>query len=384
MGKVRKMKVFRKAILPIITLLVAGGITILLGSVNIEANDKADKVSVGVNTKESGKSQHSVQVQEEENRTEKLTIVLDPGHGGAQSGAARDEETVEEKNLNLKIARYLKKELETYENVTVYLTREDDTDVDLKARTRFAVDKKADVMVSLHNNATGPCAAYNHGCTVLAAKDGYKDTLALEEQKLSCNILNELSKLGIENQGILLRDSEADERYPNGVLADYYAIIRGGVENDIPTVLIEHSFIDNDSDYEKYLNGDGKLEKLAMADATGIARYYQLVKKDTSENDLENASENVTESDSENTSGNEKPTVKKCELEPLENYREKLVHAVDGNAEHNQISYRTYYTDHTDSENGETQETEVFKRINKFVDKSVLPDLETLEMGLCE
>lgn len=368
------MKVFRKAILPISTLLVAGGITILLGSVNIEAYDKADEVSVGINTKESGESQHSVQVQEEENRTEKLTIVLDPGHGGAQSGAARDEETVEEKNLNLKIARYLKKELETYENVTVYLTREDDTDVDLKARTRFAVDKKADVMVSLHNNATGPCAAYDHGCTVLAAKDGYKDSLALEEQKLSCNILNELSKLGIENQGILLRDSEADERYPNGVLADYYAIIRGGVENDIPTVLIEHSFIDNDSDYEKYLSGDEKLEKLAMADATGIARYYQLVKKDTSENDLENAS------------GNEKLTVKKCELEPLKNYREKLVHAVDGNAEHNQISYRTYYTGRTDSENekGETQETEVFERINKFMDESVLPDLETLEMGLYE
>lgn len=381
MRKVRKMGMLRGLILPVFTLFMAGVTAFLSGAVCIEAYAKVD---AGVSRK--GQEQCSVKVPEAEKKSGNLTIVLDPGHGGNQSGAARDGETVEEKALNLKIARYLKKELETYENVTVYLTREDDTDVDLKARTQFAVDKKADVMVSLHNNATGPCAAYNHGCTVLAAKDGYKDSLALEEQKLSCNILNELAGLGIENQGILLRDSEAEERYPNGTLADYYAIIRGGIENDIPTVLIEHAFIDSDSDYDKYLNGEEKLEKLAVADATGIARYYQLVKKDTSENDLENASENVTENDSENASGNENPTVKKCELEPLENYREKLVHAVDGNAEHNQISYRTYYTGHTDSENenGETQETEVFERINKFMDESVLPDLETLEMGLCE
>ena len=301
---------------------------------------------------------------------QKLTVVLDPGHGGDQSGAARDGESVEEKTLNLKIARYLKAELETYENVTVYLTREDDSDVDLPDRTKVSVDKKADVMISLHNNAAGACAAYDHGCTVLAAKDGYKDALALEEQKLSCNILNELSKLGIENQGILLRDSEANEKYPNGALADYYAIIRGGVTNDIPTVLIEHAFIDNASDYATYLSSDEKLSKLAEADATGIARYYQLIKKSDSSIGSKDKSGNITSSE------------KKCQLEPLVNYREKLVHAIDGNAKHNKISYRTYYSENEagkdeNSITGEnSQEIEVFQKITNLLQSNSWIDLK--------
>ena len=175
-----------------------------------------------------------------------LTIVIDPGHGGIQSGTQRGN--LEEKTLNLKIAQYLKEALEKYSKVTVSLTRNGDYDVSLSDRTLYSADKDADLMISIHNNATGDCAAYDNGCTVLAAKDGYKQELADEEQKLACNILNELEALGIENQGILLRDSEANEKYENGELADYYAIIRGGVLKDIPTVLVEHAFVDDDSD----------------------------------------------------------------------------------------------------------------------------------------
>lgn len=268
-----------------------------------------------------------------------LTIVIDPGHGGIQSGTQRG--TVEEKTLNLKIAQYLKEALEKYKGVTVSLTRDGDYDVSLTDRTQYSVDKNADLMVSIHNNATGDCAAYDSGCTVLAAKDGYKQELADEEQKLACNILNELEALGIENQGILLRDSEANEKYENGELADYYAIIRGGVLKDIPTVLVEHAFVDDDSDFENYLSSDAKLKVLAEADAKGIARYYQLTTEDG----------------------------KKAES-PLENYKEKIVHIVDGNSAHNKISYKTYYpssqkdnketdsgTDKTTTNNGQTEQT---------------------------
>lgn len=242
-----------------------------------------------------------------------LTIVIDPGHGGIQSGTQRGN--LEEKTLNLKIAQYLKEALEKYSKVTVSLTRNGDYDVSLSDRTQYSADKDADLMISIHNNATGDCAAYDNGCTVLAAKDGYKQELADEEQKLACNILNELEALGIENQGILLRDSEANEKYENGELADYYAIIRGGVLKDIPTVLVEHAFVDDDSDFENYLSSDAKLKALAEADAKGIARYYQLTTEDGK----------IAES-------------------PLENYKEKIVHIIDGNCKHNKISYKTYYS----------------------------------------
>ena len=302
-----------------------------------------------------------------------LIIVLDPGHGGSQSGAARDNETIEEKALNLKIAKYLKKELESYKRVKVYLTRTGDKDVELVDRIKFAARKKADALISLHNNAAGACAAYNQGCTVLAAKAGYKDDLALEGQKLSCNILNELVKLGITDQGILLRDSEANERYPNRVLADYYAIIRGGVENDMLAVLVEHAFIDSESDYKDYLSSDKKLKKLAHADATGIARYYQLVKKNKGSS-LDTKRTNPEKSSTEKTDS-EKSNIEKCELEPLTDYKERLVHAVDGNAKHNKISYKIYYS--TDKEAiPDRKMMEVFQAITESVNEIGVADLQ--------
>lgn len=278
-----------------------------------------------------------------------LTIVIDPGHGGIQSGTQRGN--LEEKTLNLKIAQYLKEALEKYSKVTVSLTRNGDYDVSLSDRTQYSADKDADLMISIHNNATGDCAAYDNGCTVLAAKDGYKQELADEEQKLACNILNELEALGIENQGILLRDSEANEKYENGELADYYAIIRGGVLKDIPTVLVEHAFVDDDSDFENYLSSDAKLKALAEADAKGIARYYQLTTEDG----------------------------KKAES-PLENYKEKIVHIIDGNCKHNKISYKTYYPSskkETEKKSSNTDTTTAEAKKQKQTTEKSAPEAKT-------
>lgn len=267
---------------------------------------------------------------EREASGQKLHIVLDPGHGGIQSGAERD--SVEEKDLNIKIAHYLKAELEKYEGVTVTLTRDDDETVELEERTEIALDENADVLISLHNNSTGPCCPYDNGSTVLVAKGNYntedetKEQMAEEEQKLGCNILNELEAVGLTNQGLLLRDSEADERYEDGTLADYYAIIRNGVLNNLPSILIEHAFLDNDSDYDTYLSSDEGLRTLAQADARGIARYYQLISKETGEI-----------------------------LPELDDYQAKLVHVRDGRAENNDITYQTYYVEETVGTDAETK-----------------------------
>lgn len=257
----------------------------------------------------------------------KIHIVLDPGHGGSQPGAERG--SVMEKDINLKIAHYLKEELEDYEGVTVTLTRNGDETVELEERTEIALDENADVLISLHNNSTGPCCPYDNGSTVLVAKGNYVaddevgEQLALEEQKLGCNILNELESAGLTNQGLLLRDSEADEHYEDGTLADYYAIIRNGVLSNLPSILIEHAFLDDDDDYETYLSNDDGLRTLARADARGIARYYQLTSKETGETLLE-----------------------------LDDYQAKLVHVRDGRAENNDITYRTYYEETTAGASG--------------------------------
>lgn len=219
-----------------------------------------------------------------EDKTENiLYIELDPGHGGVQSGAEAVDGLTLEKDINLKLAKALKKNLEKYENVKVFLTRDSDENISLETRTAIALEDNADIMISIHNNAAGSMVPYDNGSTILVANGNYQKDIAIEEQKLGVNLLYELSALGLENQGIMIRDSEAGETYDNGMIADYYALIRAGILQKIPTVIIEHAFIDDENDFEFYLSSDDKIEKLAEADAKGIARYYQLKKKGNGE-----------------------------------------------------------------------------------------------------
>lgn len=189
-----------------------------------------------------------------------LVIEIDPGHGGDQPGACAEYSGTEimEKDLNLKIAQYMKEALERYPGTKVYLTREGDQDVDLEDRVAKAKEDKADLLVSIHNNADGKLAGYDNGCTVLTAKGDYKPSYAQTEQELACCILAELEDLGIENQGILLRTSENNSRYENGSLSDYYSIVKNSLLSEIPGIIVEHAFIDDPEDYQKFLSSDEK------------------------------------------------------------------------------------------------------------------------------
>jgi len=227
-----------------------------------------------------------------------IHIVLDAGHGGEDAGAEADDHgsTVFEKDLNLKVAKAVGRNLEKYEGVSVSYTREEDYSLDLSKRTQIAKENDADILISIHHNAVGEIVDYDQGCTVLTGRGVYKKKTCEEQQKLACNILYELSELGLEDQGILLRQSETGSVYPNGELADYYAIIRNGLEQGVSSILIEHAFLDSETDYSEFLSSDDKLEQIAEADAKGIARYYRLKRKSDGkpEEKLANVEETLT------------------------------------------------------------------------------------------
>jgi len=79
------------------------------------------------------------------------TVVVDPGHGGKDPGAISCR-GMKEKDLNLKIAKYLKKELEE-RGLKVVLTRDRDVYVSLQGRVNVAKRNKADVFISIHGNS---------------------------------------------------------------------------------------------------------------------------------------------------------------------------------------------------------------------------------------
>lgn len=82
-------------------------------------------------------------------------IVLDPGHGGTNTGARNIFNGVLEKHLTLDLALRLKPLLEA-RGWTVYLTRTNDVDVSLADRVAFAEQKRADLFLSLHFNSAFP------------------------------------------------------------------------------------------------------------------------------------------------------------------------------------------------------------------------------------
>lgn len=82
---------------------------------------------------------------------EGVTICLDPGHGGNDSGAIGIN-NVYEKNLTLKIAQYCKQELEKY-NCHVVMTRTGDTNPSLEDRANFAKSQGAQYLISIHLNS---------------------------------------------------------------------------------------------------------------------------------------------------------------------------------------------------------------------------------------
>jgi len=81
------------------------------------------------------------------------TIALDPGHGGEEIGA-RGVNGALEKDITLDVARRLKAAIEARLGIRVLLTREDDRLVPLDDRASIANNNKADLLISIHANAS--------------------------------------------------------------------------------------------------------------------------------------------------------------------------------------------------------------------------------------
>ncbi len=212
-----------------------------------------------------------------------LVVVLDPGHGGNDPGAMRTVNgvTYKESQLNLKIAQYCKKELETYQGVSVYMTRTTDETMgssqtaSLDARVAKAVKYKADVLISFHLNTNNNTAV--RGAVVYYPNKNYNAEVGTTGHELAEKIQAQLVELGILDRGAQFLNCQ-DDKYPDGSLADYYGLIRRAKLSGIPCVLIEHLFMSNEAELNQFLSSEEKLQRLGIADATGIAEYYGLKK----------------------------------------------------------------------------------------------------------
>ncbi len=206
-------------------------------------------------------------------------LLIDPGHCKVHTGAAGNG--LKEEVVVLDISQAMYDALLDYGDITVYMTRETGACCKnlglgdcLYARSNYAKKLQADFLVSVHINA-----GYSSGANALVAyKSGYHDRIRQETQAFGRIALKELHKLGIANRGFLLRKSGTG-RYSNGKTADYYAIVRRGVVDQIPAVIMEHGYITSASDCRKYFKTKAQRTKVGNADANAVISYYNLSKK---------------------------------------------------------------------------------------------------------
>lgn len=224
--------------------------------------------------------------QSDDNR---ITICIDPGHGGSNEGTKEtyDGSLIKEKNITMAISRKLKYYLEQNDNIRVVMTRNSDSDVSLSGRIDYAASNNADYVISVHINSKSQDVIDASGCMVLMSCSRYQPANARfgsiydREKSLAYSILSRLNSIGIPiandtwnpdeyQDGILQRVNTADELYPDGSMADYYGLINEGTRAGIPTIIVEHAFLSNAGDYTNYLSSDAQLDALARADAAGI------------------------------------------------------------------------------------------------------------------
>ena len=217
-------------------------------------------------------------------KNKKKVVVLDPGHGGREKVACHFG--MQEKVLNLKIAKYCEAELKKYAGVTVIMTRRTDRSMnaggyseDLLARCRIAKQHNADLFVCLHNNAYGPGeSAATHGVRVYYQNSSFYAGVGAESKNLALKILRRIAGCGVANGGVRTKNSaNRRRRDKRGNKGDYYAVLYHNKTYRIPAVIVEHAFMSNAGD-AALLKKEAFLKRLGEADAAAIAEHLGLKK----------------------------------------------------------------------------------------------------------
>ena len=176
-------------------------------------------------------------------------VCLDPGHGGEHSGAISPT-GIQEKDLNLQMAHLVREELQNL-GVEVLMTREDDRDIDLESRIKFATDADCNLILSIHHNS------------LPEARDPTK------ERGVSCHYYHEQSKPFAVH---LLNNLVEFTDLPHyGLIKQNLHVLREAT--DTTSVLVELGFLIHPEE-SKLLIDPAHKEKVSKILAKSIYNFY--------------------------------------------------------------------------------------------------------------
>lgn len=224
----------------------------------------------------------------------KYTIVIDPGHGGQDPGAA--SYGVTEKFITLATALELRRQLEETGRYKVVLTRDKDFYIKLHDRVDMSRRAKGDLFISIHadkidrtgvrgasiytlsetasDTETARLAEEENNAGFVAGVDLGQESqevadilldFAMREKMSESHMLAELLMQGLDRGDILL--------LPNSHRSAGFAVLKAP---DIPSVLIEIGFLSNKNE-AKLLNSGQFQRKIAAAMQGGIDAYFRKI-----------------------------------------------------------------------------------------------------------
>jgi len=223
-----------------------------------------------------------------------VLIAIDAGHGGEDPGAIGANRGEHEKNITLAVARALKSAIEHEPGMSAFLVRDGDYFIPLKRRYEIAREKKADLFVSIHADAsedgggTGASVfmlsrkgASSQAARMLAQRENQSDLVggvSLDDRDSSlAAVLLDLS------QGATLA---ASDQVANQVLASLkqvgtvhkrdvqranFVVLRAP---DVPSILVETAYITNPEDAKKLRDPEYR-ESMAEAMLEGMRNYFR-------------------------------------------------------------------------------------------------------------
>jgi N-acetylmuramoyl-L-alanine amidase len=250
-------------------------------------------VHVGQDGKRSDKSKlvQAVPVPRARAKNGRPVVVLDPGHGGIDTGAV-SASGVKESALVLKFAKVLKKHLEAEAGVQVVLTRESDKFISLGGRVNFAQARGADLFISIHADSVRE--SYVRGATVYTLSDRASDQVSAQLAQRE-NRSDLLAGMQIEEKDDVVADIliSLTRRETANHSALYSRTLVGALKNsvrlsktparsagfrvlkapDIPSVLLELGFLSNRQD-QSALTSKAWQDKAIRSIVASVKRFF--------------------------------------------------------------------------------------------------------------
>ncbi len=183
-------------------------------------------------------------------------VMLDPGHGGIDSGALGFSGAVHESQVNFALAVAIKNALER-RGATVWFTRTSDVYLSLEERKTFARSLNPDVFLSIHCNAADNTSRF--GTAVYYYRPMSFPLASALNQQLS-SLFKNTFYAGTSKSG----------NVGAGAVFHPFSVTR---LEECPSVLIETAFITNYDDCVMLLNADNR-DKIAEAVAAGLEAYF--------------------------------------------------------------------------------------------------------------